>query len=71
MNKAAPFFSIVMVTLNDEDNFFKSIESLFQQTISDWEVIVVEGGSPSKQLLNYIKSSDGNIQFTSEKDFGI
>ena len=71
MNNAAPFFSIVMVTLNDENNFFKSMESLLQQTTADWEAIIVEGGSPSKRLLKYVNSSSGNIQFTSEKDFGI
>lgn len=45
---SAPFFSVVIPTLNEEKYLPILLQSLVKQTLRDFEVIVVDGGSKDK-----------------------
>jgi len=45
MNKIAPLFSIVIPTYNRSEFITIAINSVISQTISDWELIIVDDGS--------------------------
>lgn len=46
----APFFSIIIPTLNEELFLPKLLDSLTQQSYRDFEVIIVDGGSKDKTV---------------------
>lgn len=46
MNK--PFFSVVMPAYGVEKYLEKAVESIEAQTFSQWELLIVEDGSPDK-----------------------
>lgn len=48
---AAPFFSVVIPTLNEEKFLPKLLSSLCEQTYTDFEVIVVDGASVDKTVV--------------------
>ena len=66
-----PFFSIVIVTLNDDMNFFKSIKSFDDQTSNNFEIIAVEGGQPTCRFKAFMNKPKINLRCVSEKDLGI
>jgi glycosyltransferase involved in cell wall biosynthesis len=64
-------FSIITVVYNAKDALEKTVESLRSQTCSNYEHIIVDGGS-SDGTTEYIKSLEyNNIKYISEKDNGI
>lgn len=64
-------FSIITVVYNAKDALQKTIESSRNQTYSDYEHIVIDGGS-NDGTVEYIKSLKyNNLKFISEKDNGI
>ena len=69
-SKKKPFFSIITVVKNDENNIIKTIKSVHSQSFKDFEHIIIEGKSDDntlKKILDYKK-----IDFLiSEKDDGI
>lgn len=66
--------SIVTVTWNSATTLERSVESVLQQTYSDIEYIIVDGGS-TDGTIDIIKSYDskfkGRLHWISEKDNGI
>ena len=51
MNKGSkPFFSIISVNLNNAEGLQKTIDSLNEQDITDWEHIIQDGGSVDDSL---------------------
>ncbi|MDO5332354.1 MAG: glycosyltransferase family 2 protein, partial [Bacillota bacterium] len=63
--------SIITVNLNNCDGLKKTIESVIAQTFTDFEWIVIDGGSTdgSKEL---IEQNSGNLAYwISEKDNGV
>ena len=46
MNK--PFFSVVMPAYGVEKYLEKAVKSIEAQTFSDWELLIVEDGSPDR-----------------------
>lgn len=66
---SSPFFSIVVVSLNEVKNIKRTIESVLCQTFEDYEIIIKDGLS-SDGTLEQIPSSD-KIRVYSEKDRGI
>ena len=45
-----PFFSIVVVSLNPGERLKKTLDSILQQTYTDYEVILKDGGSKDSSL---------------------
>ena len=74
--------SIITINLNNATGLFKTIESLFQQTSTDFELIVVDGGSTDGSIeviheFEHKRSNPSKPEFidcfswTSEPDTGI
>lgn len=66
-----PKLSIITVNLNNEDGLEKTIKSVIEQTFTDYEFIVIDGGS-SDDSRNIIKKYEKNISYwESKKDNGV
>jgi len=64
-------FSIIIVTLNSEKYIQKTLESIFSQTYSNYEVLIIDGMS-TDNTLNIIENYKNKITLIiSEKDLGI
>ncbi|MDH5792329.1 MAG: glycosyltransferase, partial [Candidatus Bathyarchaeota archaeon] len=44
------FLSVIIPTLNEEDNLGQCVKSLAMQTMQDFEVIVADGGSTDRTI---------------------
>lgn len=66
-------FSIITVTYNDLDNLKITYNSVKKQSFSDYEYLIVDGGSTDGTVdyLEKIKNADQHIRYISEKDNGI
>ena len=65
------FISILIPVLNDKNGLKKTLKSIFNQSFTDYEVIVIDGKS-SDGTLSVIKSFRKKIKiFLSETDKGI
>ena len=66
-----PKLSIITVNLNNKAGLQKTIESVFSQTFTDYEYLVIDGGSEdgSKELIK--KYENKFVYWVSEKDKGI
>lgn len=72
-----PFFSIITVVKNDEQNIEKTIKSIINQNFRDFEYIIVDGNSSdqtNEKIINfkenidhYIRESDAGIYFAMNK----
>ena len=65
-----PKVSIIIPVYNVEKYLTECIESVLEQTLSDWELILVNDGSPdgSEEIcLNYARS-DQRIKYISQKN---
>ena len=51
------FFSIVVVSLNSGKRLQETLQSILQQTYSDYEVVIKDGGS-----------KDGSLDFLTEEN---
>ena len=73
----SPAFTIITVCLNSEDTIQKTIESVLNQTFTDFEYIIVDGLSTDKtleKLKNYqdlFQQKGIDYKWISEKDNGI
>ena len=68
---SAPKFSIITVVKDDAAGLARTIESVRAQGLSDYEYLVVDGGS-TDGTLDVIRSYDSSIDFwMSEPDLGI
>ncbi len=66
--------SIITVTYNSADTLCDTIRSVLSQSYSDWEHIIVDGGSDDSTVelvREYGERYDGRLKFVSEKDSGI
>ena len=66
-----PKLSIITVNLNNEHGLQKTMESVFEQTFTDYEYIIIDGGSTdgSKELIE--KHQNKLVYWVSEKDNGV
>lgn len=71
MSESKPRFTIITVVYNDAKNIKKTIESVLQQTLRDYEYIIVDGLSTDGtiDLINLYANEISEI--ISEKDKGI
>jgi len=66
-----PFFSIVSVALNDLDGLKKTWLSVKEQTFTNFELVVVDGGS-SDGTIQWLKGlGHDHVAWTSEPDDGL
>ncbi|MCH5266988.1 MAG: glycosyltransferase [Lachnospiraceae bacterium] len=69
-----PKISIVTVTFNDKEHLKLTLDSLLKQTYTDYESIVIDGGSTDGTLeliKEYNQKMNGKMHWISEKDNGI
>ena len=66
----SPLVSIIIPVFNNLEGLKKSIESIQDQSFTDYEVWVIDGGSNSETSL-YLKELKYPFQFISEEDSGI
>lgn len=68
-----PFFSIVIPTYNRADLLSRCIDSIIEQTFSDFEIIIIDNYSndETKELVEQYKSRDTRIKFIQEHNNGI
>ncbi|MEO8149861.1 MAG: glycosyltransferase family 2 protein [Bacteroidia bacterium] len=71
LNKIMPLFSIITINLNNAHGLKKTIESIFTQTFTDFEYIIIDGASTDESV-TVIKGLEQKISYwISEKDAGI
>ncbi len=71
MNESSPYFSVVMATLNAEKCIENSLISLGSQTLKDWELVVVDGGSTDNTVKILESAGIKNIKLLQGADSGI
>ena len=59
-----PRVSIIMNCYNGEEFLNKALDSIVQQTYSDWELIIVDDLSQdnTREIINHIASTDSRIK---------
>lgn len=64
MNGEHPFFTVIMPAYGVEKYLEKAVESIKAQTFADWELIIVEDGSPDKtsEIAEKLQKTDDRIQ---------
>lgn len=65
-----PLFSVVIPTFNRASLVGKAIESVFNQSFGDWELIIVDDGSTdnTKEIVESFK--DGRVKYIYQKNTG-
>lgn len=66
-----PKVSIITINYNDANGLEKTIQSVVSQTFSDYELVVIDGGSTDKSIDIIKKHGDKINYWVSEKDKGI
>lgn len=66
-----PFFSIVIPLYNKALHIEKTIKSIFNQTFTDYEIIVINDESTDESEALVLKFNDKRIQFYSQKNQGV
>jgi glycosyltransferase involved in cell wall biosynthesis len=68
--KAKPFFSIITVCYNEEENIEKTCKSIINQNFKNFEWLVIDGKSTDNTLKKVKKYSKVISKLISEKDSG-
>ena len=66
-----PFFSVITVVKNDEQNIEKTIKSIINQNLKDFEYIIVDGNSNDQTVKKISKFKENINHFIHEQDDGI
>lgn len=64
-------FSVIIPLYNKEKDIAKTLESLFSQSFSEFEVVIVNDGSTDKSEKAVKKFSDKRIKYFSKKNEGV
>lgn len=65
------FLSVIIPTFNSEENISKCIESVLCQSFSDFEILIMDGGSSDKSIEILKSFNDDRVKIFSEKDLGV
>lgn len=68
---SSPFISIVTVVYNDEKEIEATLKSVFDQSLQDYELIVIDGKSTDDTVAIIQRYANQIHHFVSEKDKGI
>lgn len=66
-----PYFSIVIPVYNKENFVVKTIESVFDQTFTDYEIIIINDGSTDQSEAKISAIKDNRIKYYSKKNEGV
>jgi glycosyltransferase involved in cell wall biosynthesis len=66
-----PYFSIVIPVYNKEKFVAKTIESVLNQTFTDYEIIIVNDGSTDQSEAKISTFNDNRIKYYSKKNEGV
>ena len=66
-----PLFSVTVTTYNHGDYIKSTIESVLRQTIQDFEIIVIDDGSPDDTLEKVLSIKDGRLRYFRQKPSGL
>lgn len=66
-----PLFSVVIPLYNKEESIARTLRSVLAQTDSDFEIILVNGGSTDNSVANAKKVMDSRIMFHEMKNLGV
>jgi glycosyltransferase involved in cell wall biosynthesis len=70
MNETAPLISIVMPAYNAEPYIAEAIESVLVQTLSDWELIIVNDGSNDNTVAVVEGFTDPRVKLINQENKG-
>lgn len=71
--KNRPFFSIIVPSYNQDEYLKENLKSIESQSYTDWEVIIMDGGSKdesTRYIKEFAKRNTGKVQWRSAKDAG-
>lgn len=65
-----PFFSIIIPTYNRANSCLKAIKSVFDQSFSEWELIIIDDGSTdnTKELISEYINKDNRIIYVFQEN---
>src|SRR5690348_17657794 len=66
-----PKLSIITINLNNVKGLQKTMESVFAQTFTDYEYIIIDGGSTDGSVSEIKKHQNKLVYWISENDKGI
>ena len=66
-----PYFSIITVVKNDEQNIDKTIKSIKNQKFKNFEYIIIDGSSSDQTIQNILRYKKIVNLLITEKDNGI
>lgn len=66
-----PKLSIIIPTYNSEATLGRALESIVNQTFTDWEVLIMDGRSKDRTLEVAAQFNDDRIRVYSEQDKGV
>ncbi len=66
-----PLFSIITINFNNADGLQQTMESVFAQSLTDYEYIIIDGGSTDESVDKILANKDRFAYYVSEKDAGI
>lgn len=71
--KSAPEISIIVPIYNVEDYLERAIKSVINQSFPDWELILVDDGSPDRcgEICDYYAEKDDRIRVIHQKNGGV
>lgn len=70
-NIVKPKITIVTVVLDADKDLVRTVESVLRQNALEYDMVIIEGGSPSLYFRKYIKKLPQQVKVYSEVDGGI
>jgi glycosyltransferase involved in cell wall biosynthesis len=69
-NEAVPLVSVVLIFLNEEQFLEEAVQSVRDQTLTDWELVLVDDGSTdrSTSIACNLAARDGRIRYVEHPD---
>lgn len=71
VSSPSPFFSVLTITLNNREGFRETRASIEEQSLRDFEWIVIDGASTDGTVAELEKINTPNFSYISEKDSGL
>lgn len=71
-NKQSPFFSVIICTYNRAELLSRALDSLLNQSESDWEAIIIDDGSTdnTKEIVTQYSEKNKSIKYFYHENHG-